>query len=30
MFQSGENRIHDLSYISELTFDQNLENTTTP
>ena len=28
MFQSGKIRLHDLSYISELMFDQNLENTT--
>jgi hypothetical protein len=28
MFQSGEFHSHDLPYISELMFDQNLENTT--
>jgi hypothetical protein len=27
-FQSGEYRFHALPYISELMFDQNLENTT--
>jgi hypothetical protein len=27
-FQSGEYRFHGLPYISELMFDQNLENTT--